>query len=71
MPVFVTGTRCGVYCHTIMRLYGSDAPRTNWAIVEHLNHLPPGDDSTTIASCNASEGDFAHLLKVGIRSFLV
>ena len=50
-----------VYCHKAMASSGSDDPRTNWATIEHLNHEPPWDDSTTVAiccgSCNSSRGN--------------
>jgi hypothetical protein len=52
--------RTCVYCHKPMFLFGSKEPRTDWATIEHLDHLPPWDDPTTVAiccvSCNSSRG---------------
>jgi hypothetical protein len=49
-----------VYCHTVMTPYGSESPSTGWATIEHMNHLPPWDDPTTVAiccsACNSSRG---------------
>jgi hypothetical protein len=56
--------RACVYCHTIMRPYGSDGPSSHWATIEHLNHLPPWDDPTTIAiccaGCNSRRSNLTH-----------
>ena len=50
-----------VYCHKNMIPPGSDGPRTDWATIEHLNHLPPWDNPETVAiccwSCNSSRGN--------------
>lgn len=49
-----------VYCHKTMLITGSDGSRTDWATIEHLNHLPPWDDPETVViccwSCNSSRG---------------
>jgi hypothetical protein len=49
-----------VYCHKAMVPSGSDSSRGDWATIEHLNHEPPWDDSSTVAiccgSCNSSRG---------------
>ena len=51
--------RC-VYCHKVMSQPNRTARRQDWATIEHLNHLPPWNDPTTIAiccfSCNSSRG---------------
>ena len=53
--------RACVYCHKTMIPSGSDGPRTDWATIEHLNHLPPWDNPETVAiccwSCNSSRGN--------------
>ncbi len=50
-----------VYCHKTMIPSGSDGSQTDWATIEHLNHLPPWDNPETVAiccwSCNASRGN--------------
>jgi hypothetical protein len=50
-----------VYCHKEMLEPSPDAKRTDWATIEHLNHLPPWDNPKTIAicctSCNSSRGN--------------
>ncbi len=49
-----------VYCHKKMINPSDNENRTDWATIEHLNFLPPWDDSVTVAiccfSCNASRG---------------
>jgi hypothetical protein len=49
-----------VYCHKIMTKAGSGGFRGDWATIEHLNHLPPWDNPSTVAiccgSCNSSRG---------------
>ncbi len=57
--------RSCVYCHKVMLPYGSSGgPSTDWATIEHMDHLPPWDDPTTVAiccsSCNSSRSN--HLL---------
>ena len=56
--------RTCVYCHKQMRPSGSPGPRTDWATIEHLNHLPPWDKHETVAiccmSCNTSRRDKTH-----------
>jgi len=53
--------RVCVYCRKIMIPPGSEGPRTDWATIEHLNHLPPWDNPRTVAiccwSCNSSRGN--------------
>jgi len=53
--------RACVYCHKTMTPAGSDGPRSDWATIEHLNHLPPWDNPETVAiccwSCNSSRGN--------------
>jgi hypothetical protein len=53
--------RTCVYCHKRMVPSGSDGPRSDWATIEHLNHLPPWDNPETAAiccwSCNSSRGN--------------
>ncbi len=53
--------RACVYCHKTMIPPGSGGPRTDWATIEHLNHLPPWDNPETVAiccwSCNSSRGN--------------
>lgn len=50
-----------VYCHKAMAPSGSDGPRSDWATIEQLNHLPPWDNPRTVAiccwSCNSSRGN--------------
>ncbi|NQV89240.1 MAG: hypothetical protein HQ488_02870 [Parcubacteria group bacterium] len=49
-----------VYCHKTMKKAGSEEFRGDWSTIEHLNHLPPWNNISTIAiccfSCNASRG---------------
>jgi hypothetical protein len=49
-----------VYCHKTMLCAGEDGFRGDWATIEHLNHLPPWNNISTIAiccgSCNSSRG---------------
>jgi len=53
--------RLCVYCHKEMVGSGSDGPRSNWATIEHLNHLPPWDNPSSVSiccwSCNSSRGN--------------
>lgn len=53
--------RACVYCHKTMIPPGAGGPRTDWATIEHLNHLPPWDNPDTVAiccsSCNSSRGN--------------
>jgi len=50
-----------VYCHKIMIEPSIGGSRKDWATIEHLNHLPPWDNSDTVAfccgSCNSSRGN--------------
>lgn len=50
-----------VYCHKSMTDPKDRGSRTDWATIEHLNHLPPWDNPSTIAiccaSCNSSRSD--------------
>ena len=47
-----------VYCHKVMDNSHVGVDRTDWATIEHLNHLPPWNNPTTVAiccgSCNSS-----------------
>lgn len=53
--------RACVYCHKTMIPSGSDGPRSDWATIEYLNHLPPWNNPRTVAiycwSCNSSRGN--------------
>jgi hypothetical protein len=50
-----------VYCHKRMVNPRESKKRSDWATIEHLNHLPPWDNISTIAiccgSCNSSRGN--------------
>lgn len=50
-----------VYCHKRMIYPSASGWRGDWATIEHLNYLPPWNNSVTVAiccfSCNASRGD--------------
>ena len=50
-----------VYCHKAMIRPSKEIPRNDWATIEHLNHLPPWNDPSTVAiccgSCNSSRSD--------------
>ncbi|MFH1938312.1 MAG: HNH endonuclease [Patescibacteria group bacterium] len=50
-----------VYCHKKMIEPSDNNCRKDWATIEHLNHLPPWDNSSTVAiccgSCNSSRGN--------------
>lgn len=50
-----------VYCGKIMVNSRYSENRKDWATIEHLNHLPPWDNPSTVAiccgSCNSSRGD--------------
>ncbi len=50
-----------VYCHKKMINPISEGSRKEWATIEHLNHLPPWDNISTVAiccgSCNSSRRD--------------
>ena len=52
-------TKC-VYCHKKMFDPSDGDFCGDWATIEHLNHLPPWDNPTTVAiccgSCNSSRG---------------
>lgn len=49
-----------VYCNKEMAKPNPNIRRSDWATIEHLNHLPPWDNPKTIAiccgSCNSSRG---------------
>jgi hypothetical protein len=59
--VIRTRDKVCVYCHKKLVEPNSDNKRTDWATVEHLNHLPPWNNPLTVAiccfSCNASRGN--------------
>jgi hypothetical protein len=40
-----------VYCHKAMDSSHIEVKRTNWTTIEHLNHLPPWNNPTTVAIC--------------------
>lgn len=72
--------RACVYCHKTMIHPRSDGPRTDWATIEHLNHLPPWDNPETDAiccwSCNSSRGNRLTVLKrrhfsTGLKTWMV
>jgi hypothetical protein len=48
------------YCHKKMIDPKLGGPRSDWATIEHLNYLPPWDNSVTVViccgSCNSSRG---------------
>lgn len=50
-----------VYCHKTMIKPSDNSYRKDWATIEHLNHLPPWDNPSTVAiccgSCNSSRGN--------------
>ncbi|MCF6276648.1 MAG: hypothetical protein L3J07_02240 [Candidatus Magasanikbacteria bacterium] len=50
-----------VYCYKKMELPVHGIFRGDWATIKHLNHLPPWNDSKTVAiccgSCNSSRRD--------------
>lgn len=50
-----------VYCHKTMVMPTIGGRRSDWATIEHLNRLPPWNNSATVAiccySCNASRSD--------------
>ena len=56
----VRDTEC-VYCGKKMSNPSSGGSRCDWATIEHLNYLPPWNDSKTVAiccwSCNSSRGN--------------
>ena len=47
-----------VYCHKVMDSSHTEKGYVDWTTIEHLNHLPPWNDPTTVAiccgSCNSS-----------------
>lgn len=49
-----------VYCHKKMLGTTVSDNRREWATIEHLNHLPPWNNPSTVAiccgSCNSSRG---------------
>lgn len=49
-----------VYCHKSMWEPQANISRKDWATIEHLNYLPPWNNSKTVAiccgSCNSSRG---------------
>jgi hypothetical protein len=53
--------RTCVYCHKTMMAPTAAKWRGDWATIEHLNHLPPWNNPTTISiccgSCNSSRGN--------------
>ncbi len=50
-----------VYCHKKMVAPSDGGFRGDWATIEHLNHLPPWNNPSTVAiccgSCNSSRGN--------------
>ncbi len=52
--------RSCVYCHKKMNKPSDCVCQQDWATIEHLNHLPPWDNISTVAiccgSCNSSRG---------------
>lgn len=50
-----------VYCRKMMIIPSANGLRGDWATIEHLNHLPPWNNSATVAiccgSCNSSRGN--------------
>jgi len=50
-----------VYCHKKIIKSSDDGCRKDWATIEHLNHLPPWNNPSTVAiccgSCNSSRGN--------------
>jgi len=50
-----------VYCHKRMIKPSNDSCRKDWATIEHLNYLPPWNNSSTVViccgSCNSSRGN--------------
>lgn len=53
-----------VYCHRALLYPWDGARRAQSATIEHLNHLPPWDDISTVAyccgSCNSSRRNLTH-----------
>ena len=53
-------TTC-VYCHKEMIKPNNNGSRKDWATIEHLNHLSPWNNSSTVViccgSCNSSRGN--------------
>lgn len=49
-----------VYCHKTMKDPRDGGERRDWATIEHLNFMPPWNNSATVAiccaSCNSSRG---------------
>lgn len=49
-----------VYCHKKMTSHDTTGKRGDWWTIEHLNYLPPWNNSHTVAiccwSCNSSRG---------------
>ena len=50
-----------VYCHKTMLEHSLDNPRSDWYSIEHLNYLPPWNNTETVViccwSCNSSRGN--------------
>ncbi len=50
-----------VYCQKIMTDHTANNPRRDWYSIEHLNYLPPWNNSRTVViccwSCNSSRGN--------------
>jgi hypothetical protein len=50
-----------IYCHKKLLEPNPNNSRSDWATIEHLNHLPPWNNPLTVAiccfSCNASRGN--------------
>jgi len=40
-----------VYCHKVMDNSHIGVSRADWTTIEHLNHLPPWNNPTTVAIC--------------------
>ena len=50
-----------VYCHKTMIATSESKYQSDWATIEHLNHLPPWNNPATVAiccgSCNSSRSN--------------
>jgi len=51
-----------VYCRKMMIEHTFTEERRDWSTIEHLNHLPPWNNASTVAiacmSCNASRSNY-------------
>lgn len=70
--IFERDSDC-VYCHKIMTDHSADNPRCNWYSIEHLNYLPPWNNSRTVViccwSCNSSRE--IRELQIGLKLNIV